>query len=102
MLCLINFLLTFFWFAFFIFCSNNIDNFFKVIIYSESVWIIIYVLDVLLSSWFNDINLLSLSLFIIGFAAIELSIGLLLMIYFNKINKSIFFKLDKTNNNFFL
>lgn len=70
--------------------------------YSESIWIIIYVLDVLLSSWFNDINLLSLSLFIIGFAAIELSIGLLLMIYFNKINKSIFFKSNKNNNNYFL
>ena len=56
-----------------------------------------YVMSVLLSSWSNDLNLLSLTLFILGFAAIELSIGLILMIYFNKINKSLNLKNDKVN-----
>lgn len=96
MLTTINFVLFFFWFIFFIFIFN-INNFFKLIVFSEAIWIVIYVLTTLLSSWANDLNLLSLTLFILGFAAIELSIGLILMIYFNKANKSLNFKNNNKN-----
>ena len=63
-----------------------------------------YTFTTILGSVQNDLNLITLGLFFIGFAALELSVGLLLMIFFNKNNKTLFLKnFNKSKfDNFFI
>lgn len=77
-----------FFYIIFLFYSNP-SNLFSMLILSEIFWIVLYILTILGALFFNNIQLLSLALFFLMFSAVEISIGLSLLI------------LLKENNNFF-
>ena len=91
---------TFFWFSFFLFFLNS-NNILTLLLYSELVWIILYLLSVFLGSLNDDINLLSTSFFLLGLAGLEFSIGLLIIVLFKnmKIDYN-FYKNTNINNQF--
>lgn len=76
----------------------NIENFFKLLLYSEITWLTLYTYTILIGSINDDLTLLSTSLFIIGLAALEFSVGILMVIIFKNINKSI--NLEESENGF--
>lgn len=76
----------------------NIENFFKLLLYSEITWLTLYTYTILIGSINDDLTLLSTSLFIIGLAALEFSVGILMIIIFKNINKSI--NLEESENGF--
>lgn len=95
----INFWNFFFWLTMIGFIVN-IENFFKLLLYSEITWLTLYVYTLISGSINDDLTLISTSLFIIGLAALEFSIGILLIILFKNINKSIdLSENDEINNN---
>ena len=61
----------------------------KFIIISECVWIIIYIYTIFLGITIDDITLFSTSFFILAFAGLEFSIGLLLVFLFRNFTKKI-------------
>lgn len=67
----------------------NFNNFIKLLFFSELVWIVLYCYTLYTGIINDDINLLSTSIFIIGFAGLEYSIGILLVIVFKNINKTL-------------
>lgn len=76
-----EFLLTLFWVTFFI-MFFNLNNFAVLLIFSEILWCILYLLCVLLGLFTDNLTLMSLSLFVLVFASIEFIIGLfLIMLY---------------------
>lgn len=62
------------------------------LLFSEIVWVLLYILTVFLGSVIDDINLYSLSFFLLAFAALEFSIGILILVLFKnfKIDYSFF------------
>ena len=70
-----------FWLSLFLFFLNS-NNLLSLILYSEIVWVVLYVLSVLLGSLNDDINLLSTSFFLLALAGLEFSFGLLIIILF--------------------
>lgn len=96
---LLNFWLSIFWISIILFISN-IKNVIKLIFYSEIVWVIFYCFLIILGSLNDDLNLISSSFFILGFAGLEYSIGLLLILIFNNINKNIILESKNTKNNY--
>lgn len=69
----------------------------RLMFYSELTWIILYCYTLMQGSINDDIVLLSSSIFILGLAGLEYSIGIILLIIFKNINKKLDF--DETNNN---
>ena len=80
------------------------------LLFSELIWVILYVLSVIFGGINDDINLYSLSFFLLALAGLEFSIGVLLLVLFknfkidfnffkNNIYNSIFN--DKLKNYFF-
>jgi len=69
---------------------------------AEVLWIILYTLTAVSSTIVDDISLFSLTFFLLGFAAIELSIGLLLLVLMKYSRLSINFSdnYDNSNKNF--
>ncbi len=57
--------------------------------YSEITWLVLYCYTVMCGANNDDVLLLSNSLFILGFAGLEFSIGILLLIVFKNIIKTI-------------
>jgi len=68
---------------------------------AEILWIILYTIAAVSSVIVDDISIFSLTFFLLGFAAIELSIGLLLLILMKYSNLSINFSENYNNNNNF-
>lgn len=62
------------------------------LLFSEIVWVLLYILTVFFGSLIDDINLYSLSFFLLAFAALEFSIGILILVLFKnfKIDYSFF------------
>ena len=66
------------------------------LLFSEIVWVILYVLTVFFGSLIDDINLYSLSFFLLAFAALEFSIGILILVLFKNFKIDfVFFKNSK-------
>lgn len=86
----VNFFLSFFW-IFFFSIFFNLNNFFTLLFNAEILWIILYCLSATLSLVVDDIALFSLTFFILGFAAMEISLGLLLLILMKFNNLSLSF-----------
>ena len=86
----INFWSFLFWFSFVSFISN-INNFLRLLFYSELTWIIIYCYVLVLGAINDDITLLSSSIFILGLAGLEYGLGILLIIIFKNINSKLEF-----------
>jgi len=94
---IINFWNFFFWLTIFGFLIKN-NNFVKILIYSEITWISIYCYTVLCGIINDDLTLLSTSIFVLGFAGLEFSVGILIIIFFKNINKTIEF--EEVDENF--
>ena len=77
-----------FWLTIFGFLIN-LENFFKILMYSELTWLVLYCYTITCGAVNDDIILISNSLFILGFAGLEFSIGILLLIIFKNIIKTI-------------
>lgn len=91
-----------FWISILLFLSN-INNFIKLLFYSELIWIILYCYSLTLGAVNDDINLLSLSIFILGFAGVEYGIGIIILLIFKNINKNLNFnEINTTNKNEFI
>lgn len=86
----INFWSFIFWFSFISFVSN-INNFLRLLFYSELTWVIIYCYVLILGAINDDITLLSSSIFILGLAGLEYGLGIMLIIIFKNINSKLEF-----------
>lgn len=73
----------------------NLENFLKLLLYSEMVWLTIYCYTVMLGTLNNDITVLGTSFYILAIAGLEFSIGMLLILLFKSFNKSISINNDK-------
>lgn len=86
----INFWSFLFWFSFISFISN-INNFLRLLFYSELTWVVIYCYILVLGAINDDITLLSSSIFILGLAGLEYGLGILLIIIYKNINSNLEF-----------
>jgi NADH:ubiquinone oxidoreductase subunit K len=84
-----------FWISLFLFFFNK-TNFLDLLLFSEIVWVILYILTIFYGSITDDINLYSLSFLILALAGLEFCIGLLLLVFFK--NNKIDFNFTKNNN----
>ena len=72
------------------------------LLFSEMVWVIIYIISIINGSLNDDINLYSMSFFLLAFAGLEFSIGLLLVTFFKNMKSDYFFeKTFKKNDQIF-
>lgn len=92
---------TIFWFSLFIFFFNK-TNFLDLILFSEIVWVVLYVLTVFYGTLTDDINLYSLSFFLLALAGLEFSIGILLLVLFKNYRIDFVFDNNETggSNNY--
>jgi len=79
----------------------NLENLFKILIYSELVWIILYVYSVVIGSTNNDLNVLGLSFYILAIAGLEFAVGIILIVYFKNNMKTISTQSDVKNEKLF-
>ena len=86
----LNFWIFIFWLSFISFIINPF-NFIFLLFFSEIIWIILYCFSILTGILIDDLNLLTLSFLILGFASVEFSFGYLLIILFKNFNKTITF-----------
>lgn len=86
----LNFWNLFFWLVFVSFAINS-SNFTKLLFISEITWIVLYNYVILVGSINDDITIMSCCFFLLGFAGLEFSIGMLLVIIFKKILKIDYF-----------
>jgi hypothetical protein len=94
----INFWSFIFWLSLICFTSN-LNNFIRLLFFSEITWIILYC-NILFQGVINDdITLLSTSVYILGLAGLEYSIGILLLLIFKNINKNLEFNESNKNIN---
>lgn len=93
----LNFWNTLFWVSLLGF-AINIENFIKILIFSEITWLILYCYTIVIGISNNDTTLISNSFFILAFASLEFSIGLILVIVFKNNMKSINLDDDSINN----
>lgn len=84
----INFWSLLFWLGL-ILLSSNLNNLIKLVFYSELIWIILYCYVLLESAINDDLNLLSTSIFILGLAGLEYSVGILLLMLFKNLNNTL-------------
>jgi len=80
----------------------NLENFFKILLYSEIVWTILYTYVVVLGSISNDLNVIGSSFYILALAGLEFAIGILLLIIFKNNNKSLNIDSNSNNTNIFI
>ena len=91
----INFWSFLFWFSLVSFISN-INNFLRLLFYSEITWVILYCYVLTLGAINDDITLLSSSIFLLGLAGLEYGLGILIIIIFKNVNSKLEFDdLDK-------
>ena len=77
-----------FWFIFF-FIFFKKKNFLNLLFTSEIIWVVLYIISIIYGIIYSDLNLLSLSFFILGIAGLEFSIGIILSILYKNTNKSL-------------
>jgi len=94
----INFWCFLFWLSIVSFISN-LNNFIRLMFYSELSWIILYCYILMQGSINDDITLLSTSIFILGLAGLEYGIGIIVLMMFKTINKKLDF--DETDNDLY-
>lgn len=94
----LNFFNFIFWLSIISFLTN-FNNFVRLLFYSELSWIIIYCFILTQGCINDDLNLLSSSIFILGLAGLEYSIGILILMIFKGINKKTDF--DESDNNIY-
>ena len=94
----INFWSFLFWLSLICFISN-LNNFTRLLFFSEITWVVIYCYTLIQGAINDDITLFSTSIFILGLAGIEYSIGIILLLIFKNIHKKLDFSdVDNTIN----
>jgi len=81
---------TLFWISLFIFFFNK-TNFLDLLLFSEIVWVLLYILAVFYGTFTDDLNLYSLSFFLLALAGLEFSIGILLLVLFKSFRIDLIF-----------
>lgn len=84
-----SFFLSLLWLSILSVVFNN-NNFINIIIFSETVWVIIYTLSCVLGIINDDIVIMSLTFLCLGLAGLEFSIGILLITLYKSNTGSIF------------
>lgn len=69
------------------------------LILSELIWLLLYVITIYYGIIFSDLTLLTFSFFILGFSGLEFSIGILIAILFKNLNESLNIELNNKKNN---
>nr|QCU82604.1 NADH dehydrogenase subunit 4L [Pseudourostyla cristata] len=77
----------------------NINTALNLLLTAEILWITLYVITLLIGFIYDNLNVLSLTFFFLVFSAIELGIGLILLLIQNLIQRSI--NLNDSNKNIF-
>ena len=77
----------------------NNTNFLGLLLFSEFMWIFLYVFAAFLGTLNDDLLLISLTFYFLGLAGVEFSFGFLLIIMFKHFNESINFKSSLNNIN---
>ena len=70
-------------------------------LYSEIMWIVLYVLTLVYGNINDDINLYSLSFFLLALAGLEFSFGLLIVVLFKTVKYNFDFAQNSTQTNQF-
>lgn len=95
----LNFWNLFFWLIFVSFAVNS-SNFTKLLFISEITWIVLYNYVLLIGSINDEITIMSCCFFLLGFAGLEFSIGMILIIIFKKVLKiDYFYESNMVQNN---
>lgn len=66
---------------------------------SELLWLNLYILTTIISIFYCDITLNSLSFFILGFASLEFSFGILIFFLYKNTNTSLNLEYNNKYNN---
>jgi hypothetical protein len=69
----------------------NKTNFLNILLFSEILWVVLYTISVFNGSLNDDINLYSMSFFLLALAGLEFSIGILLLTLFKNFKIDFFF-----------
>lgn len=85
---IVNFFSLIFWALILIFLVSSF-NFLKILFIAEILWGTIYVMCCYLGVCTDDLNLISLTFFLLAIAGIEFSIGFLLIILFKNFKQTI-------------
>lgn len=84
----INYWIFIFWLTFLGFVLNP-TNFLFLLVFSEITWVVLYCYSILIGVVLDDLNAFTLSFLILGFASVEFSIGLLILLLFKNFNKTL-------------
>jgi NADH:ubiquinone oxidoreductase subunit K len=88
MLTWLSFINLFFWLTLLSFILIN-PNLYNLILLSEIIWIILYLISAIVGSIVDEISCFGLTFLLLGLASIELSIGLLILITIRRLGSSI-------------
>lgn len=66
----------------------NPSNFISLLFFSEVTWLTLYCYTLVAGCLIDDLTLVSITFFILGFASLEFSFGFLLLILFKNFNVS--------------
>lgn len=100
-----NEIIIFFFFFYMIFFSIiiNSNSSLHLLLTAEILWITLYAISLLTGIVLDNLNLISLTFFFLVFSAIELGVGLIILLTQNIFNRTIFLNdLDFNYNNFWL
>lgn len=68
---------------------KNYKNLVALFLYSEVVWVIVYVYSIIVACVVNSSLLLSISFYILGFASAEFAVGFLILILYKDVKSAI-------------
>lgn len=80
----------------------HVHDFLKLFIFSEMSWIFLFIISVLYGVNNDDLTLITLSFFLLGFAGVEFVIAYLLIVLFKKYNLDLTFFQNEVKFNSFL
>jgi hypothetical protein len=91
-------ILIFIFFLIFINIINNVNTSLHLLFIAEILWVTLYFFVLFVGLMFDNLNLLSLTFFFLIFSALELGIGLVLLLFQNIFNRSL--SLNDSDTNF--
>lgn len=80
----------------------HVHDFLKLFIFSEVSWILLFTLSVLYGVHNDDLTLITLSFFLLGFAGVEFVVAYLLIVLFKKYNLDLTFHQNEVKFNNFI
>ena len=79
------------------------NNFLRLLFYSEITWVILYCFTLVVGGVNDDLNVMSSSIFLLGLAGLEYSLGILIIIIFKNVNSKLDFNdLDNEKKIFYI